>query len=444
MPRVTVIGTGYLGLTHAVCLADLGHEVLAIDVDAAKIAKAANGEAPFFEPGLEPLLRKNLDSGRLRFTMSFAEVADFGDVHFLCVGTPEGESGRADLGYVYSAADALAPHLASPCLVVGKSTVPVGTARQVMNRMQAAAPAAREVELAWNPEFLREGFAVQDSLTPDRIVLGVTSGRAEPLLREVYGTPLAAGIPLLVMDLETAELVKVAANAFLATKISFINAMAEVCEQAGADVLALAEALGHDARIGRRFLSPGLGFGGGCLPKDVRAFRATAASLGVDSVVSLLTTVDAVNQGRRDRVAALAREIAGGRLAGQRVAVLGVAFKPNSDDVRDSASLAVCDRLAADGAIVSVHDPVAMPNAAKLQPGLRYASSVPEAAEGADLVLHLTEWSDYQAIDPAALARVVARRVIIDARCCLDTGSWSDAGWSVHVLGRPLAAAGRT
>ena len=442
MPRVTVIGTGYLGLTHAVCLADLGHEVLAIDVDEEKIAKAANGEAPFFEPGLEPLLRKNLDSGRLRFTMSFAEVGAFGDVHFLCVGTPEGESGRAELGYVYSAADALAPHLASTCLVVGKSTVPVGTARQVMNRMQAAAPVGRGVELAWNPEFLREGFAVQDSLTPDRIVLGVTSGRAEPLLREVYSTPLAAGIPLLVMDLETAELVKVAANAFLATKISFINAMAEVCEQAGADVIPLAEALGHDARIGRKFLAPGLGFGGGCLPKDVRAFRATAASLGVDSVVGLLTTVDAVNQGRRDRVVALAREIAGGRLDGQRVAVLGVAFKPNSDDVRDSASLAVCDRLAAEGAIVSVHDPVAMPNAAKVQPGLRYASSVPEAAEGADLVLHLTEWSDYRAIDPAALARVVARRVIIDARCCLDTGLWSDAGWSVHVLGRPVGGLG--
>jgi UDPglucose 6-dehydrogenase len=437
LPRVTVIGTGYLGLTHAVCLADLGHEVLAIDVDEEKIAKAANGEAPFFEPGLEPLLRKNLDSGRLRFTMSFAEVGAFGDVHFLCVGTPEGESGRAELGYLYSAADTLAPHLASPCLVVGKSTVPVGTARQVMNRMQAAAPVGRGVELAWNPEFLREGFAVQDSLTPDRIVLGVTSGRAEPLLREVYSTPLAAGIPLLVMDLETAELVKVAANAFLATKISFINAMAEVCEQAGADVIPLAEALGHDARIGRRFLAPGLGFGGGCLPKDVRAFRATASSLGVDSVVSLLTTVDAVNQGRRDRVVALAREIAGGRLAGRRMAVLGVAFKPNSDDVRDSASIAVCDRLAAEGAIVSVHDPVAMPNAAKMQPGLRYASSVPEAAERADLVLHLTEWSDYQAIDPAALARVVARREIIDARCCLDTGSWRDAGWSVHVLGRP-------
>ena len=437
MPRVTVIGTGYLGLTHAVCLADLGHEVLAIDVDAEKAAKAANGEAPFFEPGLEPLLRKNLESGRLKFTMSFGEIADFGAVHFLCVGTPQGESGQADLSYVDAALDSLAPHLRGPALIVGKSTVPVGTARRAMHRVQALAPAGRQVELAWNPEFLREGFAVQDSLTPDRIVLGVTCDRAEALLREVYAIPLASGIPLLVMDLETAELVKVAANAFLATKISFINAMAEICEASGADVIPLAEALGYDARIGRRFLSPGLGFGGGCLPKDVRAFRATAGDLGVDSVVSLLTTVDAINQGRRDRVVALARETAGGSVAGKRVAALGVAFKPNSDDIRDSASLAVCARLAAEGAIVSVHDPVAMPNAAKRYPELGYARSVSEAAEGADLVLHLTEWSDYQAIDPAALARVVARKVIIDTRCCLDAALWSDAGWSVHVLGRP-------
>jgi UDPglucose 6-dehydrogenase len=437
LPRVTVIGTGYLGLTHAVCLADLGHEVLAIDVDEEKITRAARGEAPFFEPGLEPLLRKNLDSGRLRFTMSFAAVAEFGEVHFLCVGTPEGESGRADLSFVDGAVDAMAPHLTSPCLIVGKSTVPVGTARRVMSRARAAAPAGQHVELAWNPEFLREGFAVQDSLAPDRIVLGVTSVRAEVLLREVYATPLAAGVPLLVMDLETAELVKVAANAFLATKISFINAMAEVCEAAGADVMPLAEALGYDSRIGRRFLSPGLGFGGGCLPKDVRAFRATASDLGVRSVVGLLTAVDAINQGRRDRVTALARQVAGGTLANKRVAVLGVAFKPNSDDIRDSPSLAVCDRLAAEGAIVSVHDPVAMPNAAKKRPDLTYARSVSRAAQGAELVLHLTEWSDYQAIDPAVLAGVVARRAIIDARCSLDAGLWSDAGWSVHVLGRP-------
>jgi UDPglucose 6-dehydrogenase len=437
LAQVTVIGIGYLGLTHAVCLADLGHEVLAIDVDAEKITTAARGEVPFFEPGLEPLLRKNIDSGRLRFTMSFAEVGAFGDVHFLCVGTPEGESGRADLSSVYAAAGALAPHLRSPCLVVGKSTVPVGTARQVMNRMRAIAPAGRQVDLAWNPEFLREGFAVQDSLAPDRIVLGVTSGQAEAQLRQVYCAPLEAGTPLLVMDLETAELVKVAANAFLATKISFINAMAEICEEAGADVIPLAEALGYDARIGGRFLSPGLGYGGGCLPKDIRGFRATAAELGVGSLVSLLGTVDAINLGRRDRVVMLARQAAGGSLAGRRVAVLGVAFKPNSDDVRDSPSLAICDRLVAEGAIVSVHDPVAMPSAAAKQPDLRYAPSVSEAAEGADLLLHLTEWSDYRAIDPAALAEVVAQPVIIDARCYLDADLWRKAGWSVHVLGRP-------
>jgi UDPglucose 6-dehydrogenase len=437
LPRVTVVGIGYLGLTHAVCLADLGHDVLAIDVDEQKIAKAVSGEAPFFEPGLEPLLRKNLDAGRLRFTTSFAEIGAFGEAHFLCVGTPEGEGGQADLSFIHAAAEALAPHLTSQCLIVGKSTVPVGTARRVMSQVRAIAPAGQLVDLAWNPEFLREGFAVQDSLSPDRIVVGVTSDRAEALLRTVYATPLAAGAPLLVMDLETAELVKVAANAFLATKISFINAMAEVCEEAGADVLPLAEALGYDARIGRRFLSPGLGFGGGCLPKDVRAFRATASTLGVGSVASLLNTVDAINQGRRDRVVTLARDAAGGTLDGKRVAVLGVAFKPNSDDVRDSPSLAVCGRLRAEGAIVSVHDPVAMPNAAKRQPDLVYARSVFEAAQDADLVMHLTEWSDYRAIDPAALAQVVARRVIIDARCCLDAGLWHDAGWTVRVLGRP-------
>jgi UDPglucose 6-dehydrogenase len=437
MPRVTIIGTGYLGLTHAVCLADLGHDVLAIDIDEEKIAKAASGAAPFFEPGLEPLLRKNLDAGRLRFTTSFAEIGAFGQVHFLCVGTPEGDAGRADLDFLHAAADALAPHLRAQCLIAGKSTVPVGTARQLRNRIRAAAPAGDLVDLAWNPEFLREGFAIQDSLLPDRIVLGVEPGPAEALLREVYAAPLAAGVPMLVMDLETAELVKVAANAFLATKISFINAMAEVCEKAGADVLQLAAALGHDARIGRRFLSPGLGFGGGCLPKDVRAFRATAQFLGVSSVVSMLSTVDTINTGRRDRVVELARQASGGALAGQRVAVLGVAFKPGSDDIRDSPSLAVCDRLAAEGATVRVHDPVAMPGVAKRRPGLACASSAWEAAQGADLVLHLTEWSEYRAIDPAALARAVARPVIIDARCCLDAALWRAAGWSVRIPGRP-------
>jgi UDPglucose 6-dehydrogenase len=435
--RLTVIGTGYLGLTHAVCMAELGHDVLAIDIDERKITMAARGETPFFEPGLEPLLRKNVDAGRLRFTTSFAEAAEFGQVHFVCVGTPQADRGAADLRQVDDAADRLAPHLTAPCLIVGKSTGPAGTARTLLGRMRAAAPAGSDVDLAWNPEFLREGYAVQDSLAPDRLIFGVTSQKAADLLRRVYAKPLAAGIPALVMDLETAELAKVSANAFLATKISFINAMAEVCEAVDADVVRLADALGYDERIGRRFLSPGLGFGGGCLPKDIRAFRATAAALGVGSVVTLLENVDAINLGRRDRVAVMAREAAGGSLAGKRVAVLGVSFKPNSDDVRDSPSLDICDRLTAEGAIVSVHDPVAMPNAARARPDLRYAASVFRAAERADLILHLTEWADYRAIDPSALAEVVARPVIIDARCCLDVSSWRSAGWSVRVLGRP-------
>lgn len=437
--RLTVVGIGHLGLTHAVCMADLGHEVLAIDVDRDKIIKAAKGEVPFFEPGLEPLLRKNIEARRLRFTTSYEEVAEFGGIHFLCVGTPEAADGTANLSYLHDAVDALAQHLRSGCLVVGKSTVPVGTARAVMARLRTAAPAGNQVEVAWNPEFLREGFAVQDTLRPDRFVFGVTSMWAEELLIHVYDQPLAVGVPGLVMDLETAELVKVAANAFLATKISFINAMADVCEAAGADVVRLAEALAYDERIGRRSLSPGLGFGGGCLPKDIHAFRATAMSMGVDSVARLLGEVDVINRTRRTRVLDLAREAAGGSLAGKRVAVLGVAFKPNSDDVRDSPSLDVCGRLAGEGAIVSVHDPVAMPNAARIRPELHYAESVSDAAEGAELVVHLTEWADYRAIDPIALAAVVAQPVLIDARCTLDTEVWLASGWRVRVLGRPQA-----
>ena len=435
--RLTVIGTGYLGLTHAVCMAQLGHDVLAIDADPAKIAKAASGEAPFFEPGLEPLLRKNLEAGRLRFTTSYAEVGRFGEVHFLCVGTPQSADASADLQYARAAVDALAPHLTRRCLVVGKSTVPVGTARLLTARLRAQAPAGDEVELAWNPEFLREGTAVQDSLSPDRLVFGVTSSWSADRLRDAYAVPLCNGTPCLVMGLETAELVKVAANSFLATKISFINAMAEVCEASGADVIRLSAALAHDERIGARFLSPGLGFGGGCLPKDIRAFRATARSLGVGSVDRFLNEVDAINLSRRTRVTEIAREIVGGTLAGQRVAVLGVAFKPGSDDVRDSPSLAVCDQLTREGAIVRVHDPVATGNAALARPNLHYAETVTEAAQGAAVVLHLTEWADYRAIDPAALGEVVARRNIIDARCALDDQFWQAAGWTVRILGRP-------
>jgi UDPglucose 6-dehydrogenase len=436
--RLTVIGTGYLGLTHAVCMADLGHQVIGIDADADKIARAASGEVPFFEPGLEPLLRKNLDAGRLQFTTSFEEVARFGDVHFLCVGTPQAQDCSADLRQVHAAVEALSPYLCGPCLVVGKSTVPVGTARNLTGRVRATAPAGEEVDVAWNPEFLREGFAVQDSLSPDRFVFGVATQQAVELLREVYAAPLAKGVPWLVMDLETAELVKVSANAFLATKISFINAIAEVCEKVGADVVHLAKALAYDERIGRRFLAPGLGFGGGCLPKDIRAFRSAAKELGVESVVNLLSEVDTINMNRRSRVVELTRDMLGGGVVGCRIAVLGLAFKPDSDDVRDSPSLHVCDALRREGAVVIGHDPVATQNCARVLPDIQYADSVSAAVADADIVLHLTEWPDYRVIDPVLLGSLVARRNIIDARCALDGELWRSAGWSFHTLGRPV------
>jgi UDPglucose 6-dehydrogenase len=436
--RLTVIGIGYLGLTHAVCMADLGHEVIGLDADAARVARAANGEMPFFEPGLEPLLRKNLDAGRLQFTTSYEAVAEFGDVHFLCVGTPQADDGSADMRQVHAAVDALSPHLSRPCLVVGKSTVPVGTARSLVARIRQAAPAGNEVEVAWNPEFLREGFAVEDSLSPDRFVFGVTSQPSADLLCQVYAAPLANGIPWLAMDLETSELVKLSANAFLATKISFINAMAEVCEKVGADVVHLADALAYDQRIGRRFLAPGLGFGGGCLPKDIRAFGSVAREIGVESLVNLLGEVDTINVNRRSRVVDLTRDVVGGTLAGCRVAVLGLAFKPGSDDIRDSPSLHVCRLLTDEGAFITAHDPVAMQNAARMLPDLRYASSVSEAAADADIVLHLTEWADYRAIDPTMLATVVSQRNIVDARCTLDEKPWRSAGWAFRALGRPV------
>ena len=446
LPRVTVIGTGYLGLTHAVCLADLGHDVLAIDVDAEKIAMAASGEAPFFEPGLEPLLRKNLDAGRLRFTMSFAEVGAFGEVHFLCVGTPEDESGRADLSAVYASAEALAPHLAAPCLVVGKSTVPVGTARQVMTRMRAIAPAGDDVGLAWNPEFLREGFAVQDSLAPDRIVLGVTSDGAAAVLREVYRGPLEGGAPLLVMDLETAELVKAAANAFLATKISFINAMAEVCEASGADVSQLARAIGYDDRIGKKFLRAGIGFGGACLPKDIRAFQARAQEIGAGEALRFLHEVDLINQRRRSRVVQLAADLlgrpygpAGPDLSGLRIGVLGATFKPGTDDVRDSPALAVARMLARTGAQVSVYDPQGMENARQALADVEYGPSMVDVVTGANLVCVLTAWEEFRYADPRELGELVAGRRVIDGLNCLDQPWWTGAGWEYRGMGRPGA-----
>jgi len=437
-PRLTVFGTGYLGTTQAVCLASLGFEVLGVDTDPARIAALAAGTLPFWEPGLEPLLRAGLARGRLSFTTSYRAAAQFGDVHFVCVGTPQrAGSPGADLTQLRACLAGLAPLLARPCLVVGKSTVPPGTAASLGERLAAAAPAGLRAELAWNPEFLREGHAVADTLRPDRIVAGVWSHRAEATLREVYAEPLAAGVPFLVTDPATAELVKAAANAFLATKISFINAMAEVCEVTGADVLALADALGRDPRIGGTGLRPGLGFGGGCLPKDIRALAARAAELGTGPALSFLHEMDAINQRRRARVVDLATQAAGGRLHGRRVGVLGVAFKPGSDDIRDSPALEVAARVRALGARVAVFDPAAMGRARRVHPDLDYAGSVLGAARGADVLLLLTDWPEFAAADPGMLANTVARRTIVDARHALDADTWRDSGWDYRAPGRP-------
>ncbi|KUL42581.1 UDP-glucose 6-dehydrogenase [Streptomyces sp. NRRL F-4489] len=452
--KITVIGTGYLGATHAAAMAELGFEVLGLDVAPEKIEMLRRGEVPMYEPGLEELLRRHVagiegSSGRLRFTTSYAEAGEFGDVHFICVNTPQKHGEYAcDMSYVDAAFDALAPHLHRAALVVGKSTVPVGSAARLAERLAAAAPAGADVELAWNPEFLREGYAVKDTLHPDRIVVGTagpehlpegSGGRAEALLREVYATPIAEGSPFVVMDFPTAELVKTAANSFLATKISFINAMAEVCEAAGGDVVKLAEAIGYDERIGSKFLRAGIGFGGGCLPKDIRAFMARAGELGADQALTFLREVDSINMRRRSHMVEMAREAVGGSFLGKRVAVLGATFKPDSDDVRDSPALNVAGQIHLQGGQVTIYDPKGMANAERLFPTLGYAENAREAVRGAHVVLHLTEWREFRELDPAELAEVAGERSVLDGRNALDAELWRKAGWVYRALGRPNA-----
>ncbi len=437
-PRISVIGTGYLGATHAAAMAEMGFEVIGVDVDPAKVAALAAGDVPFFEPGLPELIRRHVASGRLRFTTDLADAVALSDVHFLCVGTPQQRgSNAANVGYVEDAAAAVARHLTHDGLIVGKSTVPVGTAARLRRLVAEHVRPGIGVEIAWNPEFLREGKAVQDTLRPDRIVIGGVSGSAEAVLRAVYAQPISAGTPVIVCDLPTAELVKVSANAFLATKISFINAIAEVCEAAGADVTVLADALGHDARIGRQFLGAGLGFGGGCLPKDIRALMHRSSELGAFAAAALLQQVDEINMGQRQRVIDLALAELGGSVLNRRIGVLGAAFKPHTDDVRDSPALNVAAALHLRGAQVVIYDPEAGQTARAMFPTLAYADSAEEAIGGADAVLVLTEWPEFVAADPEALARLVASPTVIDARNCLDAGAWRRAGWTVRSLGRP-------
>ena len=437
-PRcISVIGCGYLGATHAASMAEIGYNVIGIDVDEGKIEALARGQAPFFEPGLDELVSKNLQTGRLSFTTDFAEAAA-ADAHFICVGTPQAsDSGAADLTYVYGAAETLAAHLDRPTTVIGKSTVPVGTASVVRRILQEVSPAGKDVHLVWNPEFLREGFAVQDTLTPDRIVVGVDDPGDADRMRAIYAPQLERDTPFLVTDYATAELVKVAANSFLATKISFINAMAEVCEVTGANVLDLADAIGHDDRIGRKFLGAGLGFGGGCLPKDIRAFMARAGELGLGESLAFLRDVDEINMRRRERAVAVARELLAGSILGARVAVLGVAFKPESDDVRDSPALNVAAALHLRGAQVRVFDPKAMNNARRNFPTLGYVDSMDEALAEADLVLLATEWQQFREMDPVAVGKQVARKMVIDGRNVLDPAQWRAAGWVYRGMGRP-------
>jgi UDPglucose 6-dehydrogenase len=431
--KLSVIGTGYLGATHAACMASLGFEVIGFDTEASKIDLLSKGKVPFYEPELEELLSEQIKSGRLTFTNNVADLAD-ADVHFICVGTPQIKNGNAaDLTYVNSALESIAKYVKPGGLVVGKSTVPVGTATKLRNRLLELNPKA---DLAWNPEFLREGFAVEDTLRPNRLVVGVVNDSAEQILKEVYATNLKEKTPWVRADLPTAELVKVAANSFLATKISFINAMAEICEAAGGDVTVLAKAIGYDPRIGSRFLQAGIGFGGGCLPKDIRAFMARAEELGASQAVEFLKEIDAINLRARQRIIELVRKDLSDDLQGKKVAILGAAFKPDSDDVRDSPALDIAAQIQAAGASVTVHDPKAIANAQKRFPALNFADDVNTTLKDAEIVLHLTEWKIYREIDPVKVKSIVKTPIIIDGRNALDRELWQSAGWKFRALGR--------
>ena len=437
MARISVIGTGYLGVTHAACMASVGHDVVALDVDENKVTSLAAGVVPFHEPGLPELLQESLAAGKIHFTTSWADVAAEADVHFLCVGTPQSpESPAADLSQIQSAVRSLAPLLTKPCLIVGKSTVPVGTAKWISEYLVANSPAGKDVHLVWNPEFLREGFAVEDTLHPDRIVLGIQNEADVSVLTEIYATALEGNTPLVVTDYATAELVKVAANAFLATKISFINAFAYLADEVGADVGTLADAIGHDTRIGRRFLNAGIGFGGGCLPKDIRALQARADELGLSEHFEFLKNMDEVNKSRRDYVVELATRNLGS-LNGKTIAILGAAFKPDSDDIRDSPALDIAVMLAKAGANIRLHDPVALPQVRTRNLPIHAIDNVEEVFDGSDLVLHLTEWKLYRELDPKIIGEKVAQKRIIDGRNCLDLNLWKNAGWQVTYLGKP-------
>ncbi|TLP94734.1 UDP-glucose/GDP-mannose dehydrogenase family protein [Nesterenkonia salmonea] len=435
--NVSVIGTGYLGATHAACMAELGFNVVGVDIDPEKIASLSAGDLPFHEPGLPELIRKHVQSGQLRFTTDLNDVGAWADVHFIAVGTPQVKGGTgADMTYVDAATTTLTQAITKDSLIVGKSTVPVGTAARLADLVQDTKNPGVNVSLAWNPEFLREGFAVEDTITPDRLVVGTTHEDDENVLRQVYAEALGRDTPWISTDYQTAELVKVAANAFLATKISFINAFAEVTETVGGDITTLADAIGHDTRIGRKFLNAGVGFGGGCLPKDIRALQTRVAELGLDHSMRFLDEMDQINLRRRKKAVALAFDLLSQDVIGKKIAVLGITFKPLSDDVRDSPGLDVAARLFNAGADVQVYDPQGSHNAAKRYPRITYTPTLDEAVTGAELVILTTEWDEFKTLTPENLNNKVTTRRIIDARNVLNPTTWETANWTFTQLGR--------
>ncbi|GGS38132.1 UDP-glucose 6-dehydrogenase [Streptomyces nojiriensis] len=436
--RISVIGCGHLGIPHAAAMAELGHEVIGVDTDADKIARLNRGECPIYETGLPELLARHTATGRLRFTTDIAEAAKFAELHFLGVGTPIDSDGRSyDTGQVFGAVRQLAPHLKQPCTIVGKSTVTVGTTRQLTALVHRLAPAGETADVVWNPEFLREGHAVEDSLRPDRIVAGLTTAEAEKAIRTVFAPILETGVPLFITTPETAELAKGAANSFLGVKISFMNAVANMCDAAGGDVSQIVDILGVDVRIGKGSMSPGLGYGGGCLPKDIRAFTASAQKLGAADAATFLRAAEEINEHRTDVGLGLVVKALGRPLAGARITVWGAAFKPGTNDVRESPALSLAQALQTAGAVVTVHDPQAVSTAMHRNPELEYTDDLTASVDGADAVVLGTEWPEYRQADPGPLAARTSTPLMVDCRTTLDATLWRTAGWTLHQIGRP-------
>ena len=438
--RIAVIGTGYVGLVSGACFSEFGVSVTCVDTDAAKIARLRRGEMPIYEPGLEALVAANTAAGRLSFTTELLPAIEGADAVFIAVGTPSRRGdGHADLSYVFAAAAEIGRALAETraggyTVVVTKSTVPVGTGREVAAILHRVCPNAR-FDVASNPEFLREGSAIEDFMRPDRVVIGADSDRAREVMRQVYRPLYLSETPMLFTDIETAELVKYAANAFLATKITFINEIADLCERVGADIQDVARGIGLDGRIGRKFLHAGPGFGGSCFPKDCQALVRTAHEAAAD--LAIVETVVQVNEARKARMADKIIAACGGTVAGKTIAVLGLTFKPNTDDMRDSPSLAILPRLATAGAAIRAFDPAGIDEARNLMPELVYCDDAYDAAAGADALVLLTEWNEFRALDLARIGRLLAEPLVIDLRNIYQPAEMAAAGLSYVSIGRP-------